>query len=71
MTEKAKMIPLLCIKSYGYEYYLVEVNRNPYDLPEPCFMGHKGMALHSCKKIGEENISSKKQKKSKRNLYNV
>lgn len=63
---KGKMIPFLCIKSYGYEYYLVEVERKDrslYSLPQPNFMGYSGMALHSCKKIGEEPKVSKKQKK--------
>jgi hypothetical protein len=64
MTEKGKTIPLLCIKSHGYEYYLIEVTRDAGNrMGQPCFMGHPGMALHSCKKIENENNLKKNKKK--------
>jgi hypothetical protein len=40
------------IRKYGYEYFLVEVER-PKDMntEQPCFMGFPGMALQGFKKI--------------------
>ena len=64
MTLKGKMIPYTIVKRHGYEYHLVEITRaDRCESRLPCFMGMPGMALHSCKKIGEEPKVSKKQKK--------
>ena len=48
--KKGTMKPETIIKKYGYEYHLVETVRLP-EVPEPAFMGIKGMALKSVKKI--------------------
>lgn len=50
-TMEKIMNPPKIIKLYGYAYYLVDVDRRNCGWPDPCFMGHKGMALQKCIKI--------------------
>ena len=52
MESKLKEAETKIIKKYGYEYHLVEVNRDgSYRLPQPCFMGFQNYALSKCVKI--------------------
>ena len=49
--------PTKIIRKYGYEYHLVVVHRNlSTKVPDPCFMGHEGMALSKVVKIKKERL---------------
>jgi hypothetical protein len=61
MEAKGKAIPIKKITRFGYEYTLVlaPLRDACQELPEPCFMGFKGYALQSVKKIKQSKHSKK------------
>ena len=53
---KQKSKPLLIIEKFGYQYFLVESERNAgTGIVQPNFMNMPNMALKSCKKINKKD----------------